>query len=254
LAVANKYQGEPIVFIAINSGNSISDVAAYLNKNNINWPTIVDSARLFEQEVGVGEVSLDNIMCYRVRNADGTVTPLGNLADSATQAMRTAQWNVDPTSIPDSLKECWMAVEFGDFASASRTLQRSLKSKKPEIQTAAETLNEFVQGKLAAMLEVATTAKSEGDDWLAFKTFQEFQVRFKGYDVETDVDAELETLASSEAVKAQIAAAKQLTSAMKQLNRSGLQRVAKRLEKLVEKYPGSEAAEQAQALLDTVEE
>ena len=250
LAVADKYQGKPIVFIAINSGTPTSAVASYLRQYNVPWPTIVDSTRQFELAAGVGEISNQNILNYIVLNADGTLSQGRSLDDAAKRALATAAWNVDPETIPDALQECWQAVEFGNYASASRTLQKSLNSKKPEIQTAAATLNDFVQRKLNETLEKATSAKAAGDDWLAYKAFGELQDRFKGYEIETDVSAELETLAESEAVEAQLAAGKQLTSALKTASRSGLDRVTKRLEKLIENYPGTEAAQKAQSLLD----
>ena len=253
MAVADKYQGEPIVFIAVNSGNGIADVAGYLRKQGVQWPTIVDSARMFEGAAGVGVISLENIIGYRILNADGTLSSGGfDIDANAKRALSTAGWNVDPANIPDSLKGCWQAIEFGDFVSESRTLQRALKSKKPEVQTAAETLDEYVQGKLTAMLEKATAAKTAGDEWLAYKTYEEFQQRFKGFDTEVDVKAELKTLSETEAVEGQLTAARQLSSALKTASRSGIERVVKRLEKLIENYPDTEAAQKAQGILDSV--
>ena len=164
--------------------------------------------------------------------------------------MSTAKWNVDPEGIPASLKTSWQAIEFGDFVSAARTLQRALKSKNTEIQTAAQTLNEYVQGELADTLEKAAAAKTDGDEWLAFKTYTELQYRFKGYDTGTDVKAELETLADSESVKNQMSASRQLENALKTASRSGIQRAAKRLKKIIKQYPDTEAAQKAQDLLD----
>ena len=105
LAVANKYQGKPIVFIAVNSGTTTSAVASYLREHNITWPTIVDSGRQFEIAAGVGEISLQNIINYRVLNADGTLSQGRSLDDAANRALATAAWNVDPETIPDALQE-----------------------------------------------------------------------------------------------------------------------------------------------------
>ena len=137
MAVANKYQGEPIVFIAVNSGNNASKVASYLKKNGVTWPTIVDPARRFEAVAGTGEISLNNIRGHRVLDAEGILKPSFGLEPSAKMAMTTAKWNVDPEGFPDSLKGCWQAIEFGDFVSEAKVLQRALKSKKTEVQNAA---------------------------------------------------------------------------------------------------------------------
>ena len=252
MAVANKYQGKPIVFIAVNSGNGISDVASYLNKNGVTWPAIVDSARLFERAAGLPEISLNNIVGYRVLNAEGSLVSSAGLDQSAKLALSTAEWNVDPEGIPDSLIDCWQAIEFGDFVSEARTLQRALNSKKTETQTAAETLNTYVQEKLTAALETATAAQTAGDEWAAYKAFEEFQYRFKGHETEIDIKAELKALAASEAVETQKKALRQYESALKTLRRSGMKRVAKRFKKLIETYPDTEAAQKAQEALDSV--
>ena len=251
MAVANKYQGEPIVFIAVNSGNNASKVASYLKKNGVTWPTIVDPARRFEAVAGTGEISLNNIRGHRVLDAEGILKPSFGLEPSAKLAMTTAKWNIDPEGFPDSLIGCWQAIEFGDFVSETRTLGRALKSKKPEIQTAAQTLNTYVLGKLTATLEKAAKAKTEGDQWLAYRTYEEFQYRFKGHDTEIDVKAELKTLAASEAVQTQKKALKLFENALKTANRSGMEKAAKRFKKIIEDYPDTEAAQKAQDVLES---
>ena len=251
MAVANKYQGEPIVFIAVNSGNNASKVASYLKKNGITWPTIVDSARKFEGMAATGEISLNRISGYRVLDADGSLKSSAGLEYSAKLALTNAKWNIDPEGFPDSLISCWQAIEFGDFVSESRTLGRALKSKKTEIQTAAQTLNTYVQGKLTATLDKAVDAKTAGDHWLAYKTYQEFQYRFKGHDTQIDVKAELKTLAANEAVKTQKKALKQFESALKTANRSGMDKAAKRFKKIIEEYSDTEAAQKALDVLES---
>ena len=250
MAVANKYQGKPIVFIAVNSGNNASKVGSYLKKNGITWPTIVDPARRFEKAAGTGEISLDRIMGYRILDAEGRLKSSFGLEPSAELAMTTAKWNVDPEGFPQSMRSCWQAIEFGDFVSEARTLQRALKSKKTEVQTAAQTLNTYVQGELTAILEKAEEAKTAGDQWLTYQAYQELQYRFKGYDTEIDVKAELKTLAASEAVETQLKAMRQFESAMKTANRSGLERAVKRFKKVIEEYPDTDAAQKAQEVLD----
>jgi len=253
LAVANKYKGEPVVFIAVNSGNNAAKVASYLKKNGVVWPAIVDPARKFEAIAGTGEISLKRISGYRVLDADGSLKASAGLEYSAKLALTNARWNVDPEGIPDSLRGCWQAIEFGDFVSESRTLKRALKSKKPEIQTAADTLHTYVQGKLTATLDKATKAKNAGDQWLAYKTYQEIEYRFKGHGTEVDVKAELKTLAASDVVETQMKALRQFENALKTTNRSGMKKAAKRFKKIIEEYPDTEAAKKAQGVLGSAE-
>ena len=78
---------------------------------------------------------------------------------------------------------------------------------------------------------------------------RQFQHRFKGYDTEIDVKAELKTLAASETVETQVKALRLFESALKTANRSGMERAAKRLKKIMEQYPDTEAAQKAQDVL-----
>ena len=41
LKVAQSYKDKPVIFIAVNSGNSSAEVSEYLNEVNCKWPTIV---------------------------------------------------------------------------------------------------------------------------------------------------------------------------------------------------------------------
>ena len=66
LAVARKFKGKPIFFIAVSSGTPKATVASYARRNRIRWPVIVDSDRRVEQTCGVPTVSLSNIYQMRV--------------------------------------------------------------------------------------------------------------------------------------------------------------------------------------------
>src|SRR5688572_16136054 len=53
LALSKKLEGQPIIFIAVNSGNSRGEVEQYVRSNKITWPVIVDPTREFEQALGL---------------------------------------------------------------------------------------------------------------------------------------------------------------------------------------------------------
>ena len=91
LAVANENQGKPIAFIAVNSGKSHADVAKYLRRNKINWPTIVDSDRGFEKTAGVGEISLKNIWQVFVIDPDGKFRRAGSFKNAVEEMSKTAE-------------------------------------------------------------------------------------------------------------------------------------------------------------------
>ena len=72
--LSEEYADEPVVFIAVNSGNSKQAVGKYLKSNKVPWPAIVDSNRKFEEACGLREeISLDNIHQVRFVTADGNL-------------------------------------------------------------------------------------------------------------------------------------------------------------------------------------
>ncbi len=253
LAVANKYQGKPIAFIAVNSGNSPRTVAKYLNENQVFWPTIVDPDRLFEQAVGMSNpISLKNIWQFRGIDATGSLKPIGsgNLEQEIDSMLAEASWNVDPESIPAELQETWLAVEFGNFAAASKTLNRSLKSRKPETKAAADSLNAFVQTQLQNSLARAADQRESGEEWLAFKAYTEIEQKFEGFEIpDLELEQVLRELKISETVKTELAAHKELTSVGRLIAKSGPEKAVSKLKRLIDKYPNTEAAQSAQQML-----
>ncbi len=113
-------EDQPVVFLAVNSGNSSSSVKSYLDRVNVKWPAIVDRDRKFEAACRVGEISLRNIWQTRV------ITPKGALrhasVDQIGRYLKQAKWNLDPTGIPIGLKPTWRALEFGDVLRAASLL------------------------------------------------------------------------------------------------------------------------------------
>jgi len=250
LETAKKFQGKPIVFIAVNSGNSVSDVSKYLQQNNINWPTIVDSNRTFERAAGINEISLQNIYASGILDADGNFHRAGDdLAASAARVLESAKWNIDPEGIPSSLQGVWRNVESGNFAAAGKPIQKAIESSNEGIRSAGEKLNSYVQSHLDEQLKIAADAQAAGDLWLAYKTYYLIGQKFKGYEMEIDVSKTLAELKKEDAVDKELTAANRLTASMKQIAKSGLARSAGRLKKIIEDFPDTEAAASAQRIV-----
>ena len=181
LAVASKFQGKPIAFIAVNSGTSRGSVASYLRQNRVTWPTIVDADRSFETRCSVPKVSLENIWQVRIISPDGKMT-LGNPGDlqgAAERALVGAKWNIDPAEIPKLLQPSWAAVEFGNYSAAAASLKRYLKSRKPENKTAAQTLQAYVEKQLEEQVELAAIALKDERNWDAYKAYSSVQLAFQ---------------------------------------------------------------------------
>lgn len=238
----------------MNSGNDSRSVASYLSSNKVSWPTIVDTNRQFEKAAINTEISLSNI--WRTYLVDGQ----GNLqaCSSSTEALKkdldsvlkTASWNVDPELIPADMKEAWMAVEFGNYTIAAKTVQRGLKSRKEETKAGAQALNDLVQGKLEPAATSAAKMKDSEKHWEAYKAYTDLEAKFTGYLGDSINTKEiLKELKSIKQVKNELSAMKQLQSASTVADRSGFKKAVGKLTKLIEKYPGTEAAKTAQKLL-----
>lgn len=239
--------------IAVNSGSSLSKVASYAKQNKIRIPVIADVDRSLERTAGLRtKVSLQNIWQVRVVKADGSVIPASarDLDASMAKATEGAEWNIDPTEIPASMRTVWQAVEFGNYASAAKPLGKLLKTRKKQESAAANRLNDYIASQMRTRIENAQ-ANLESKPWSAYKQFNQIQSAFKGFELPSSVDNNLKSLAQNENVKTEILARKQLQLAQKAAagNSSAKQRAIRILERLIEKYPDTEAAKTATQLM-----
>jgi thiol-disulfide isomerase/thioredoxin len=257
LETAKKFAGKPIVFIGVNSGNVRNDVQQYAREVGLSWPVLIDGDRAFEKASGVGEISLNNIYQVRLLMPDGKLTS-GDWSDiegSANRALATAKWRVEPTDVPEALKPAWLQVEFGNYAAAAAAIKSGVNSPKPDVKSGAEKLQAAVLAELQKQVETAEKEKTAGQKWQAFKGFTELAARFKGYDVPSTVAAELKTLAADKAVRNETTAAKQWEAIQKGAanpNPAAQRTAVAQAQRLVQQFPGTEAAAAAQAALDKV--
>ena len=255
MAVAKKYQGEPIIFIGVNSGTNPKEIASYLRGNDINWPVIADVDRTFEKQAGVGIISLQNIWAARIITGDGKMVAgnANDLAETAERAAAGAEWNVDPKEIPEALQQAWFAVEFGNFPAAAAILKKNLKSGNADLKTGAEKLNAFVQQRLQQQLDAAKNSLDQQKPWEAYKAYSSIPASFKGYEIPDDVAAQIKSLGTDEVVKQELAAVKAMNSVQKALassSASSQRRAASMLKKLIDDFPGTDGAKAAQELLN----
>jgi len=254
LELSKKYQDKPIVFIGINSGNTRPAVEQYLRSVRVNWPTIIDPTRQFEQLAGVDEISLQNIYQAKVITADGRIADgdWSKLNETVDRALAGAKWRVPPDEVPASLKPVWLNIEFNQFAAAGPVIKKSLASNKPEVKQAAAKLDEAVQAQIAADLAVAEEAFAAGEKWKAFKAFKQINTQYAGFTLPDTVLERGKELVAEETVKKELAASKALEAAKKALqsSSSGSRRSGQvRLKKLVSEHAGTEAATEAEQLL-----
>ena len=164
----------------------------------------------------------------------------------------TSSKKVDPTGMPSTVMPTWRQVEFGNYASAAKMLTRLKHDRKPETKAAGEKLNAYVDEKISDAIHAAESAVSEDESWKAYRLYKEVEDRFAGFDLPKSVDEELSRLQKDEGVKNQVDAMRQWQIAQRSINsgRVSKPRLAAIMKKIIEKYPGTEAAQLALENLD----
>ena len=253
LKAASSFEGQPVLFAAVNSGTSRAEIEDYVSRNKITWPVILDPDRSLEKQAEVGEISLKNVSQVVIIRGDGSETfgDWRDLEKSGKEAVATGKWKVDPSTIPDLLKQAWQQVEFGNYPAAAGLIRKNLKTTKSDVKAAAESLLAVVTGELQADIDRAKQANSDGKKWEAFKTIQSLSLRFKGYDIPPEVATQLKELAADSEIKTQLAAAKAWELTKKNAMKSP-KLARKQLELFLKQYPTAEAATEAQAMLNDI--
>jgi thiol-disulfide isomerase/thioredoxin len=255
MKMAKKYTGQPILFVAVSSGDQRSVLEEYVRETKLDWPLLVDTNRAFEKQSGiVPEISLENIYQIKIITADGHMQ-WGNWEDmlaTITTALKTAKWKVDPKDIPPKLQVAWEGIEFGNYTTAGPILKRALKAPDLETKAAAEKLQAVVQVEIDALLNKAKDAEANGNSWDAYSLYCEFSQKFPGFDLPADASDSKKKLASDPKIKAGIVAQHQLDSAKKLLDSGkpiNQKKAALILEKVVKDSPDSSAGKEAKQLL-----
>src|SRR5688572_22998840 len=254
--LAKKYESEPVVFIAVNSGNPRGAVEQYARGVNLKWPVIVDPSREFEQQFLGQEISLQNIYQAHIILPDGKKQQ-GNWSDldeTVKRALEGAKWKIDPATIPAAFQPTWRLVELGQYSAAAPMLKKGLVTTNSEVKAAAQRVNAFVQEQITAAVEKASEQKKAGDSWKAYQAYKAVATGFAGHDLPAEVTLSGRELASSETVKNEMEAAKMLEAIKRSFpaatNDTAKKRILTRLEALVKKHAGTEAAAEAQQFLD----
>lgn len=255
--LASSHAEDPILFIAVSSGTDRVQMQDYVERNNVQWPVLLDPDRTLETACDAGEVSLENIMQVAIIGPDGAVSR-GNwreMEQSVAQALNGASWTVDPKTIPDNLKATWRQMEFHDYAAAAASIRRSLKSNKAETKTAAEALLAAIQPKIDAKVAAAEAAYDAGEKWPALQAYTELTNQFRGYELPENVDARKKELQADPSIKVEAGAMKVYQAAMRQLaNPAQRKKGILSLKKLVKDKPDTEAGRKAQSELATLGE
>ena len=252
LAAAKKHRQDPILFVAVNSGNDRSAVEQYAKSVKLDWPVIVDTDRSFERAAAIGEISLQNIMQFQYVLGSGEAKrgAWDDLEGTITKALQGAAWRIDPATMPEELIPTWRNVELLQFSQAAKILKKSTTSADPKVKAAAKTLQDAVDEASKSQL-AAAQASLEIDKWEAFKQFDALGRKFVGYPVATEAQTARKELTKDPEVKTQLAALKTLDQNRALMNSpkpAVRNRAISNIQKLIADQPDSEAAKIAKSL------
>ncbi len=254
MTAAAEHAEDPIVFLAVNSGTSPQEVAAYARSVQLNWPVLVDSDRSFERLCNVGEISLQNVMQVAYIKADGQLArgQWNNLEGTIKSALKGAKWSVNPAEIPPELKPVWHSLEFSQYGQAAPALTKALKSPKPTIKAGAEKLAATVNEKIERDLEVAAKSASENRKGEAYDKYGAIAQQYAGYPAAEPATARRRELAKDPALKKEMAGMKQLEKQRLLLDSPKpiiRERARAAIQKLIDAQPDSAVAQQGRKLL-----
>ena len=251
-----KYEGRPVIIIAVNSGNPRQRVEAYVRQVKGQWPVLVDTFRDFEKACGIfSEVNSKNVSMFRFIKPDGQIETgvTDEIKDIAEKAVEGAEWKIDPINIPDPLKPAWFAVEIGNYKGLGMTLKKSTSSPKAEIKEAATKLMDLIQQEIDAQMAKIKEAQEGSNPYKTHELLSEMFDRFNGFELPKETATLKKDLAKDAKVKAGTLAAKSLELERKKLAIGNPAMKAKSitaLEKIVADFPDTTLAQQAQTLIE----
>lgn len=259
LKIAQSYKDKPVIFIAVNSGNSSADVANYLSEVNCKWPTIVDQDRSFEKACGLDNpISLQNIYQARIITPDGELVGANAQAlnQSVDQHLSKASWKLDPKDVPDALKLAWQFMEIGNYNQAAASLTTAQKFLKDDAgKAAADKIKTAITTEYNNALAPAKEAEAAGDAWAALKSYQTIAQQFSSLPEAAELKTAMTKLNADPKVVKEMKAAKLWVAAQnaaRQPNPATKKRAVQMAEQIIKELPDTEAAQAAQAALDTI--
>jgi thiol-disulfide isomerase/thioredoxin len=256
IKVAQKYADQPVIFVAVNSGNSPGEVAGYLKSVNCNWPAIVDVDRSFEKACLGKEISLQNIWQGRMYLPNGAIEPCdaNDASASIDRALPMAKWKIDPKEIPDVVKGAWQLFEVGQYNNAAGALNAAAKGIKDDTaKAAAEKIRAGIKAEFEELTKAATTAEQGGEIWTAYKTYLQASSAFNNLAEAKELKIKITKLQSDPQVVRQLKAGKLLNDARAAAtnpNPATQKRGLFMAQQLVKDYGDTEAGVMAKAALE----
>ncbi|HYG75471.1 MAG TPA: hypothetical protein VEK08_10755 [Planctomycetota bacterium] len=248
-----QHENDPVLFIAVNSGNPKRSVEGYMTSVKSEWPALADTDRTYEKKFDFGEISTSNIFQAVVVDAGGTVHTANamDLAPSVKQVVSTAKWKIPPAEIPDALKKAWRALEFGQMSVAAPIIKQASSASDAKVKEAAKKLEAVVVEEITSTLANAKAELDAGKKWEAYKLYDYVATNFKLFAEAKPAAAEMSKLGTDPKVKREVQARTMLQKCNELLaspKKTEQQQGQMGLQTLTQQFADTEAGEQAKSM------
>jgi len=263
MKTAEKCEGQPVVFIAVNSGNPRAAVDAYVQEVGVKapWLVLVDPNRDFEKACQlIKEISPgDDESQIRYIKPDGEILPglTDDIEEAAKKALEGAEWKMSPRGLPESMRATWLAVEIGNYKGLAAPLKKAMASPKTDIKETGKSLMDIVQKEMNEYLTTIKEAQEAGNSFKAYEAVTELSDHFMGFELPKEIATLKKDLSKDAKVKAGISATKTLEAVRKQLanaesggKNKAHDKAMKVLDKIIADFPETSLARQAKGLKD----
>lgn len=241
------YTDKPVVFIAVNSGNSKAAVEGYAKGNKFEWPILVDEQNQTEKQFGFS-ISLQNIYQWILITPAGKPGPIpfetAGIKAAVDRHLPDAKFTFDGLTIPAKLKPLAAELELGIYEPGIAELAKAKDAT-------AQAMYAKLQPLADKGLESAKALETEGRKGAAYFEYARVAAWFRRTDYEKTATAAMALLKKEKPVQDEIAArglldqAKALLATGKKPDAATAQAVLAALQK---KYPETDAAKSAAKL------
>ncbi|HSI37061.1 MAG: peroxiredoxin family protein [Phycisphaerae bacterium] len=252
--VVEEFKGQPVRFIAVAAGDSIQDAKTYAATTKLAMPIFADNLSLMEKRYGF-EISLRNIWQFRVIDPSGRIVSYSFEPADIKKVVAQAKWKYKDGGYDAKLMPAIEMLEWGQYAEGVRLLKPWLKNSKKEVADSAKKLYDVIKAEGEGWLAEADKEAAGENPAAAFDLFTRIATVFAGEELGKKAADPLKKLATTQAVKDELAARKmyeQLNTGASRARAEQRPAVAEFAASIAKKYPatptGKRAAEIAKEL------
>jgi len=253
-AVVELFRGKPVVFIAVAAGDSLTEAQQYARETKLAMPAFADNLSLMEKRYGF-TISLRNIYQFRVINPEGRIVDYSMEAPAIQKVLAKAKWKYKDAGYDSKLDQAIESFEWNQYDQGMRALKPFLKNSKKEVAESASKLYEAVKSEGAEWLAKAEAAIAAEKPVEAYDLYTKVASAFPGDDLAKKTVDPLKKLATSPAIKDELAARQMYTQLCTGAGKARAQQrpaVADFAATIAKKYPktptGEKCAELAKEL------